>query len=252
MLVNRVCVITGAAKGIGKSIAEAFCSEGACIAFIDKDKEAGDCLLAQLNSIRSNNFFYCGDISEKNILENFAVEVIEKYCRVDYLINNACFSNKGILSECSYEEFNKVLFVGLTAPYYLTSLFKSYFNSGASIVNISSTRSKMSQKDTESYSAAKGGISSLTHAMAMSLSGIARVNCISPGWINTYKSVELTESDKLQHPSNRVGIAKDISRVALFLCEPNSEFINATEIVVDGGMSRRMIYHGDENWEFVK
>ncbi len=250
MFSGRVCVITGAANGIGRSIAEAFSKEGASIAFIDKDKATGEKLLLHLDSVSENNFFYHGDIGEKSVLENFARTVTEKYQRIDFLINNACFSNKGILSGCSYEEFNQVLMVGVTAPYYLTYLLKDSFSNIASIVNISSTRADMSQKETESFSAAKGGIAALTHAMAMSLSGKVRVNSISPGWIDTTEEENLSEVDKKQHPSERVGLPKDIARTVLFLCDERSSFINAENITIDGGMSKRMIYHNDEGWEY--
>ncbi len=251
MFSGRVCVITGAANGIGRSVAEAFCKEGATIAFIDKDRTAGEKLLSHLNTIGENNLFYHGDIGEKSALEDFSRSVIEKYQRVDFLINNACISYKGILSGCSYEEFNLVLSIGVTAPYYLSYLFKDFFSNIASIVNISSTRSQMSQKDTESYSAAKGGISSLTHALAMSLSGIARVNSISPGWIDTHQDTYISGADKIQHPSQRVGLPGDIARVVIFLCNQDSSFINGEDIVIDGGMSRRMIYHGEDAWRLI-
>lgn len=248
MFEGKVCIITGAANGIGNSIAKSFQKEGAFLAFIDKDFENGQNLLREISGTDDRHFFYHGDIGREADLIGFVEAVKRRYGKVDYLINNACFSNKGLLSDCSYEEFNEVLRVGITAPYYLTRLLKDHFNDGASIVNISSTRAGMSQKDTESYSAAKGGIMAITHAMAMSLSGIARVNSISPGWIDTTNAERFSEPDKFQHPSQRVGIPEDIARVVLFLCEPKSDFVNGENITVDGGMSKKMIYHGDEGW----
>ena len=247
---NKVCIITGAANGIGKSIAKSFHREGAVIVFIDIDFESGKKLLAELNDQDDKHFYYHGNVGKEKDLRNFICEVIKRYGKVDYLVNNACYSNKGLLSGCSFEEFNEVLRVGVTAPYYLTMLLKDHFNVGASIINISSTRAKMSQKDTESYSAAKGGISALTHAMAMSLAGTARVNSISPGWIDTTNAENFSEADKLQHPSQGVGIPEDIARVVLFLCDPKSDFINGENITVDGGMSKKMIYHDDEGWKY--
>ncbi len=248
MFSDKVCIITGAANGIGKAIAEAFHQEGAIIAFIDTDQEGGEKLLSEMNGEYTKHFFYHGNVGKEEDLKNFIGEVLEKYGKVDHLINNACNSNKGLLSNCTYEEFNEVLRVGITAPYFLTMLLKDYFGRDASIVNISSTRAKMSQRDTESYSAAKGGISALTHAMAMSLFGTARVNSISPGWIDTTYAEDFSKSDKFQHPSQRVGIPDDIARVVLFLCDAKSDFINGENITVDGGMSKKMIYHGDEGW----
>ncbi|MFH5834810.1 SDR family oxidoreductase [Proteiniclasticum sp. C24MP] len=248
MFDDKVCIITGAANGIGRNIAKSFHKEGAVIAFIDTDLDNGQKLLSDINGEETKHFFFHGNVGKEEELKSFINEVIKRYGKVDYLVNNACYSNKGLLTCCSYEEFNDVLRVGVTAPYYLTMLLKDHFNEGASIVNISSTRAKMSQRDTESYSAAKGGISALTHAMAMSLAGSARVNSISPGWIDTTNAENFSESDKLQHPSQRVGNPEDIARVVLFLCDPKSDFINGENITVDGGMSKKMIYHDDEGW----
>ena len=170
------------------------------------------------------------------------------------MINNACFSRKGILSGCTYEDFNEVLAVGVVAPYMLSLLFRDHFNKGGAIVNISSTRAFMSQKDTESYTAAKGGITALTHALSVSLSGIVRVNSVSPGWIDTGGYHDDTyipshsEADRLQHPSGRVGVPYDIARTVLFLCHEDAGFINGENITVDGGMTKLMIYDGDEGW----
>lgn len=250
MFEDKVCIITGAANGIGKAIAEAFHNEGAMIAIIDTDQEAGMKFLTEISREENDHFFFHGDVGNEDDLKSFTKEIIRRFETVDYIINNACYSNKGILSGCSYEEFNEILRVGITAPYYLTMSLKEHLNEQASIINISSTRANMSQKDTESYSAAKGGISALTHAMAMSLAGKARVNSISPGWIDTTDSKDFTEADKLQHPSERVGIPEDIARVVLFICDPKSEFINGENITVDGGMSKKMIYHGDEDWSY--
>lgn len=247
---QKVCVVTGGANGIGRAVVKAFEAEGALVAFVDKDADGGRELLSKLNT-PEKHFYFEGDISEESVLSNFAEEIINRFGKVDYLIHNACYSNKGLLSGCSYEEFNEILRVGVTAPYYLTLLLKDHFNKNASIVNITSIRAFMSQKDTESYSAAKGGITALTHAMAMSLQGIARVNSIAPGWIDTTGKDQFSESDKQQHPSERVGIPVDIARTVLFLCDERSSFINGENITVDGGMSKRMIYHGDEGWNYL-
>ncbi len=248
----KVVVITGGAHGIGKAMVKGFNLNKIQVAFIDKDKEAGERVSAENPEV----LFYHGDLAKKEDLEDFIEKVVERFSHVDYLINNACIQNNGILSGCTYEEFNEVLRVGVTAPYYLTYLLRNHFVQGASVVNISSTREHMSQKDTESYSAAKGGIGSLTHALAMSLSGRVRVNSISPGWIDTREgneaNVSLKKEDLAQHPSGRVGRPEDVVSLALFLCSEESEFISGEEIRVDGGMSRRMIYHGDEGWTYKK
>ena len=155
---------------------------------------------------------------------------------------------KGI-DECSYEEFEYALKVGVTAPFYMVRLLKNHLAEGASIVNISSSRDRMSQPQTESYTAAKGGIAALTHALAVSLAGKARVNSISPGWIDTdYKVYE--GPDAYQQPAGRVGNPLDIANMVLFLCSKKAGFITGENICIDGGMTRQMIYHGvaDGNW----
>ena len=230
---NRIAVITGGMHGIGRSIAERFSEEGATALVID----------------RTEGGYYQGDISKKEVLEAFAAKIINQYGHIDYLINNAPPLMKGI-DECSYEEFELALKVGVTAPFYLSKLFAPYFSDGASIVNISSSRDRMSQPQTESYSAAKGGISALTHAMAVSLSGRVRVNSISPGWIDTEYQV-YSGPDADQHPAGRVGNPDDIAYAVLFLCSSEAGFINGENICIDGGMTRQMIYHNDCGW-FLK
>ncbi len=231
MFKEKVIVITGGAHGIGKRIKEDFEKEGARVFVIDT--APGD--------------WYVGDISKKETLEAFAKYVIDKAGHVDVLINNAPPIMRGIDS-CSYEEFSNALSVGVTAPFYLTKLFNPYFAPGASVINISSSRDRMSQKQTESYTAAKGGIAALTHALAVSLSGRVRVNSISPGWIDT-KYTEYQGPDASQQPAGRVGNPADISSLVLFLVSEKASFIDGENIAVDGGMTRLMIYHGDHGWK---
>ncbi len=230
MFKQKVAVVTGGAKGIGKTIAEEFRKAGAQVCIID--------LLP--------NDYFVGDLAEQSVLEAFAQKVLHDYGRVDYLINNALPVMKGI-DQCTYEEFNYALRVGVTAPFYLTKLFAPHFAPGASIVNISSSRDRMSQPQTKSYTAAKGGISALTHALAVSLSGKVRVNSISPGWIDT-NFTEYNGPDAFQHPSGRVGNPLDIANMVLFLCSDKAGFITGENICIDGGMTRQMIYHNDFGW----
>ena len=227
---GKTAVITGGAHGIGKAIAYAFAREGATVHIIDR--QPGD--------------WFVGDVSDKETLERFAESVIEKNSSIDYLVNNALPLMKG-MDECSWEEFSYALAVGVTAPFYLTKLLMPRFAPGASVINISSTRDRMSQPQTESYTAAKGGIAALTHAMAVSLAGKARVNSISPGWIDTTGS-EITGADALQQPVGRVGKPEDIAEMVLFLCSDKAGFITGENICVDGGMTRQMIYHGEHHW----
>ena len=152
------------------------------------------------------------------------------------------------IDECSYEEFQYAMSVGVTAPFYLAKLFMLYFNEGSSIVNISSSRDRMSQPQTESYTAAKGGIAALTHALAVSLAGKVRVNSISPGWIDTAYRI-YDGADAVQQPAGRVGNPLDIANIVLFLCSDKAGFITGENICVDGGMTKQMIYHGDHGWK---
>ena len=227
---NKIVVVTGGARGIGKCISERFSELGATVCVID---------------VLENDYFV-GDLSDKATLERFADKVIADYGHIDYLINNAAPKSCGITNG-SYEDFEYAQRVGVTAPFYLSKLFSAYFAEGASIVNISSSRDRMSQPETESYTAAKGGISALTHAMAVSFSGRVRVNSISPGWIdNQYTAYD--GADAAQQPAGRVGNPLDIANMVLYLCSDMAGFITGENICIDGGMTKQMIYHGDHCW----
>lgn len=230
MFKDKVIVITGGAGGIGKCIAEEFTKNGAHVCVIDC-AEGGH---------------YVGDIADKATLEDFAGQVIDRYGHVDVLVNNAPPLFRGI-DKCTYEEFQTALAVGVTAPFYLAKLFAPYFAPGASIINISSSRDRMSQPQSESYTAAKGGISALTHALAVSLAGKVRVNSISPGWIDNQYTV-YEGPDALQQPAGRVGNPLDIANMVLFLASSKAGFITGENICIDGGQTKLMIYHGDHGW----
>ena len=228
---NKIAVVTGGARGIGKCIREQFEAAGATVCVID--------LL--------DNDYFVGDLADKETLERFAAKVISDYGRVDFLIHNAAPLMCGITSG-SYEDFEYALKVGVTAPFYLSKLFTPYFAEGASIINISSSRDRMSQPETESYTAAKGGISALTHALAVSLAGKVRVNSVSPGWIDNAYTV-YSGPDAAQQPAGRVCIPPDIASMVIYLCSDMAGFITGENICIDGGMTRLMIYHGDYGWE---
>ncbi len=238
MNAQKVAVVTGGANGIGKCIADEFRKLGVKVYIIDKAE--GD---------KDDHYHFVGDISDKKVLEDFASLVISENDGIDYLINNALPLMKGI-DECSYEEFQYALSVGVTAPFYLSKLFAPHFRQGASIINIASSRDRMSQPQTESYTAAKGGIAALTHALAVSFTGKVRVNSISPGWIDTsYKVYE--GPDALQQPAGRVGDPMDIANMVLFLCSDKAGFITGENICIDGGMTKLMIYHDDHGWTYT-
>ena len=239
----RVSVITGGANGIGRCIAERFRARGDLLCVIDRDAEG----LRRLHE-RLDAFVFPGDISEQATLDAFADAVIARYGRVDALVNNACLSRGG-LENCGWEDFNYVLRVGVSAPFYLTQRLLPAFAPGASIVNIASTRAFMSQANTESYTAAKGGIAALTHGLSVTLAGQARVNSISPGWIDTAGRV-YEGPDATQHPAGRVGTPRDIAGMVLYLCSERAGFITGENICIDGGMTRLMVYHNDNGWTF--
>ena len=227
---DKVAVITGGAHGIGRCIADEFRKRGASVAVID---------------MREGDHFV-GDIASKETLEAFANDTIARYGKVDYIVNNALPLMKG-LDDCSWEEFQYAMTVGVTAPFYLVKLLAPHLTDGASIINISSSRDRMSQPQTESYTAAKGGIAALTHALAVTLRHKARVNSISPGWIDTdFKTYD--GADAMQQPAGRVGHPMDIANMVLFLCSDKAGFITGENICIDGGMTRQMIYHGDCGW----
>ncbi len=230
MFDKRIAVVTGGASGIGKVIAEQFQAAGARVCIID---------------VLPNDYFV-GDLADQAVLEAFARKVIDQYGRVDYLVHNAKPLTRGI-QDCSYDEFNYALRVGITAPFYLTKLFAPYFSPDGAVVNISSSRDRMSQPQTESYTAAKGGIHALTHALAVSLAGKVRVNSISPGWIDT-EGTHYTGPDAVQQPAGRVGNPMDIANMVLYLCSDKAGFITGENICIDGGMTRQMIYHNDFGW----
>ena len=245
---DKNVLITGGANGIGKHIAEAFLAQKAKVHILDIDTEKGTALA----EAHENATFYNCDLSKKTSINSFFKKFGENI-GIDYIINNAAASKAGLLSSCSWEDFEYVQRVGVTGPYYISSvaLTKGILSTKSSIVNIASTRAFQSQADTESYSAAKGAILSLTHAMSTSFAGFVRVNSVSPGWIETAEDAKHKPSDLSQHSAGRVGTPSDVAEMVMFLCDhKKSGFITGQNFVVDGGMSKLMIYHGDKGWEY--
>ncbi len=231
---GKVAVVTGGMHGIGKATAAMFAREGAKALTIDLTEGAD----------------YVGDLSKKEVIEEIAAKILAEYGHVGYLVNNAPPLMKGI-DECTYEEFEYAQRVGVTAPFYLSKLLSGSFGAGGCIVNITSTRDRMSMAQTESYSAAKGGISALTHAMANSFAGRIRVNSISPGWIDTEYTV-YEGPDASQQLVGRVGNPDDIAKAVRFLCSEEAGFIDGQDLCVDGGMTKQMIYHDEHGWKLEK
>lgn len=229
---NQVVVITGGAAGIGACMAKAFEQEGAHVYTIDLNQPCS----------------FQGDLANPNTLEAFVKFVIDQEGKINVLINNALPRFVGIHS-AGYEDMMNALAVGAAAPFYLAKLFDPYFEPGSSIINISSSRDRMSMPESETYAATKGAISSLTHALAVSLGPKVRVNSISPGWIET-KGRTYSGADVTQHPAGRVGKPEDIANLALFLASDEAGFITGENIVVDGGMTHLMIYHDDQGWSY--
>lgn len=224
-----MALITGVAQGIGKALASGFSDAGYEVIGVDLQ-----------DTVDLTIEYHQVDLS--NELE--LVELVKqlKQREVTVLINNAMKTHG-----TSYQGFSKALSIGVTAPYYLSTNLN--FSTSSSIINISSTRAHQSQANTLAYTATKGGILSLTHGLAVTLGPKVRVNAILPGWIDTSQS-EHSLQDKIQHPVGRVGKVEDIVEMALYLCSEKASFITGQEFVVDGGISKLMIYHDDHGWKY--
>lgn len=236
--------ITGGAEGIGKAIVEAFCLSGDQVAFCDINETAG-----QETAKATGSIFHKVDVSDKDALESCMQRILSEWNDIDIIINNVGISQFSSITETSVEDFDKILSINLR-PVFITSRLlaihrkeQSSPNPYGRIINICSTRYLMSESGSEGYAASKGGIYSLTHALALSLSEWnITVNSIAPGWIQTHDYDQLQPEDHSQHPSRRVGKPEDIARMCLFLCEENNDFINGENITIDGGMTKKMIY----------
>ncbi|WP_249029126.1 SDR family oxidoreductase [Tannockella kyphosi] len=242
---NKGVIVTGGNHGIGKQICLDYLAAGATVCMVDSNEELDQYLKCE------KLFFYNGDVANKEVLVSFIQFCKEKLETIDILINNACVGSKGILSDCSYEMFDRTLAIGLKAPYELSRLCKEeLIKNKGKIVNIASSRAFQSQKDGEAYASAKGGIVALTHALSNSLSPYVQVNAIAPGWIDVEETEVFDCLDEQSIPVGRVGKPKDISEAVLFITSQKASFLTGETIVIDGGMSKQMIYHNDEGWLF--
>jgi len=246
---GKTAIVTGGGQGIGRSITEALLKAGARVWLIDSDAEAGTETAADLNSLGTVEFILT-DVADAHAVESMRQRVAAAG-GVDLLVNNAAIMVRKPLEELAPEEWHRVLDVNLTGPFLCSRAFADMLRSRhGSIVNIASTRALMSEPHTESYAASKGGLVALSHALALSLGPAVRVNCISPGWIDVsslrkrsrHQTMSLSEQDHAQHPAGRVGRPEDIAALVLYLSSTEAGFITGENIVIDGGMTRKMIY----------
>lgn len=242
---NRVAIVTGAGRGIGKSIAQMYASNGAKVVIAEKDITLGKETEEEILSSGGTAIFLHTDVSREKGIIQLIKQTVDKYGTIDVLINNVGVSRWKSPYELTVEEWDEIININLRSVFLCSREAAKVMklNGGGSIVNIASTRALMSEPNTEAYSASKGGIVALTHALATSFSNDnIQVNCISPGWIETGDYNQLRTIDHKQHLSGRVGKPEDIARTCLFLTNPENNFINGTNIVVDGGMTKKMKY----------
>lgn len=242
---DKVVLVTGGANGIGKAISQAFLTAGATVLVADIDEQSGERLVQAWQHQPGKAVFYKIDLTEVAAIRTMYQYIVNQYGKVDVLIHNA---GKGIfkpLVDLTLAEWDEVIHLNLRAAFVTAQEFAKYHKQGqyGRIITIASTRYLMSEPHSEAYAASKGGIVSLTHALALSLGakGVT-VNAISPGWIANHHYEQLTAADHEQHPAKRVGKPEDIARVCLFLADEKNDFITGQNIVIDGGMTKKMIY----------
>ncbi len=230
----RVTLISGGARGIGAAIAAHLAGRGERVVVADRDI-AGIAAPVGVRLVRC-------DVGDEAAVQSLLAEVTATERRLDGLVCNAGFMRRTPLAQLSLADWRSVLDAHLTSAFLLVRAAERLLRAArGSVVMMSSTRAHMSEPDTESYAAAKGGLLALSHALAISLGPDVRVNAISPGWINS-RGETLTPADHAQHPVGRVGMVEDIARLAAFLLGPESGFVTGAEFVADGGMTRKMIY----------
>lgn len=249
---NKVAIVTGAGQGIGKAIAQAFSHHEVHVIIAEKDEEAGREAQQWIREKGGNATFISCDVASEASVVNMIEQVEKKQGRIDFLVNNAGVSRFKPMHELSVAEFDDVIHINLRSAFVCSKYAAPHLQKTGkgAIVNIASTRALMSEADSEAYAASKGGMLGLTHAMAVSLGPSVRVNAISPGWIEVRdwkkaserQDIQHREKDRQQHPAGRVGTPEDIGRATVFLCSGESTFITGQNIVIDGGMTVKMIY----------
>ena len=242
---GKVVIVTGAGRGLGGSIAETYAAKGAKVVLAEKVSYLG--LETEKSIILAGGIatFVKTDISQPDEIRELIHKSVELYGTIDILVNNAGISKWKSPYEITVEEWDEIINTNLRSVFLCSREAAKIMrmHGGGSIVNIASTRAFMSEPDSEAYAASKGGIVALTHALATSFSpDHIQVNCISPGWIETGDYNQLNEADHNQHLSGRVGKPEDIVSACLYLTSEGNNFINGTNITIDGGMTRKMIY----------
>lgn len=245
---DKTAIITGGGRGIGLCIAQTFLRSGANVVLAEIDQTLGSKAETLLNSRRG--VFVQTDVADEGAVRTMVRETLERFGQIDFLVNNAAIARNVPITELSYEDWRRVLDTGLSGAFLCAKHCAEHLkHTGGAIVHIASTRALMSEPNTEAYSAVKGGIAALTHALSMSLGPQVRVNCISPGWIDTTDYLHgapppwpIRPEDHAQHPAGRVGKPEDIAEMVLYLCSPRAGFITGQNFVIDGGMTKKMIY----------
>ncbi|MFZ5944352.1 MAG: glucose 1-dehydrogenase [Bacillota bacterium] len=245
MFHEKVVIVTGAGGGIGRGIALEFAQKGARVVIAEIDNEKGRQAEEYIKGNNQQALFIQTDVGQEKSIRNMAAEVEKTWGRIDVLINNAGISYWESPFEISVDQWDKIINVNLRGAFLCSRECGKLMakGGGGAIINIASTRAFMSEPGSEVYAASKGGIIALTHALAASFApeGIT-VNCISPGWIHNSNYEGLTEEEHRQHFSNRVGRSEDIARACLFLANKDNNFINGANLIIDGGMTKKMIY----------
>lgn len=242
---DKVVIVTGAGRGIGRSVAELYASEGAKVVIAEKNIDLGKKVEESILNCEKSVIFIHTDVSNPGDIEKLIKNTINTYGTIDILINNAGTSMWKSPYDLTVEEWDDIINTNLRSVFLCSREVAKIMrqNGGGSIVNIASTRAFMSEPNSEAYAASKGGIVALTHALASSFSNDnIQVNCISPGWIETGDYEELSMTDHRQHLSGRVGKPEDIAKACLYLTSQGNNFINGANIVADGGMTKKMVY----------
>lgn len=245
---NKIVIVTGAGSGIGKCVAHTYAEQGAQVIIAERNAASGKSCEESIRLKNGKALFIKTDVGVPADIVNLMSDVKKTFGTIDILINNAGYGCWKSPYDISVDEWDEIIQTNLRGCFLCSREASKIMrkNARGSIVNIASTRALMSEANSEAYAASKGGIVALTHALSASLAkDNIQVNCISPGWIATENYEKLREEDHLQHFSNRVGVPADIANACLFLTNPENNFINGQNIVIDGGMTKKMIYIAD-------